>query len=1129
MQLRLGDLRNRIESPARAMYVAWESPKLMLLLLGVLLLFQGLAPAQVREVRRVLIVNELGLWSPGIAAINNEIFAALEKSPYQIEFYTEDLNTSLFPNETSQREFRDWYFRKYQNCKLDLIIAIGPSPIRFMSDSHEKFSPGTPIVFWGSTEAFAEPPKLDSAFTGVWGVVQPDKTFEAALQLQPNTKHLVVVGGVAPYDRYLEGLVKQRIHGYESKLDITYLTDLAMPDLLERLKHLPSNTIVYHTSIMQDAAGTHFIDATQSVPMVTSAANAPVFAVDDVDVGKGTVGGYVFSFSLAGRVAAGMAVRILGGEKPPDIPIVRGANTYMFDWRALKRWGFNENALPPGSVILNREPTMWEANKAYIIGGISLILAEALLIFGLLWQRTGRRAAETELAITYDRLRMAVEAGRSVGWDWDLKTGRDQWFGDLETVFGIPSDSYSGHVDDFRRKIHPEDRELVWQAVADARKNGKPYVAEFRVVRTDGTVRWITARGNFYYSPNGDAERMLGMAVDITDRKLAEEALRGSEQRLRLAVQAGRMYAYEWDASTDAIVRSAEFADILGTDQPMQTSRRDLIVQVHPDDRERLAAEFNRYTPESPSSQVQYRLLRPDGSTLWLERRARAFYDAESKLQRIIGVVADITELKHAEHKLHESQDRMAGIVGSAMDAIIAVDDEQRVVLFNAAAEKMFGCAQGEAIGTNVDHFIPQRFRSEHGAQITGFGESGITTRAMGTLGALWAVRKNGQEFPIEASIAYVDSDGRKLLTVIIRDITERRLAEQSIRESEERFRLVANTAPVMIWMAGTDKLCNYFNQPWLDFTGRSIEAELGNGWAEMVHPEDFQACLETYQAAFDRRKPFEMQYRLRRHDGEYRWLVDIGVPRLDANGFFTGYIGSCIDITDRKLAEEAMANIGRRLIEAHEEERTWIGRELHDDINQRLALTVIELERWGQEHPNSEVDLHEHIGHLKQRLSDLGKDVHALSHRLHSSKLDYLGLTVAASSFCREFAEQQKVEIDFTHARMPSSLPREISLCLFRILQEALQNAVKYSGVRHFTVKLERAPAEIQLTVSDHGIGFDQHNAFSGRGLGLISMRERAHLVKGELSVTSQPAGGTTILARVPFNAEEKRTSLAG
>src|SRR5207302_5337585 len=134
-------------------------------------------------------------------------------------------------------------------------------------------------------------------------------------------------------------------------------------------------------------------------------------------------------------------------------------------------------------------------------------------------------------------------------------------------------------------------------------QNRKPYIAEFRVVRPDGTVRWISARGKFYYGHNGDAERMLGMAVDITERKLAEEALRGSEQRLHLAVQAGRMYVYEWDASTDTIVRSPEFAEVLGTDQPIRTSRRELIVQVHPDDREQLTAAFARVTPERPYSQ----------------------------------------------------------------------------------------------------------------------------------------------------------------------------------------------------------------------------------------------------------------------------------------------------------------------------------------------------------------------------------------------------------------------------------------------------------------------------------------------------------------------------------------------
>lgn len=145
------------------------------------------------------------------------------------------------------------------------------------------------------------------------------------------------------------------------------------------------------------------------------------------------------------------------------------------------------------------------------------------------------------------------------------------------------------------------------------------------------------------------------------------------------------------------------------------------------------------------------------------------------------------------------------------------------------------------------------------------------------------------------------------------RDITQRKQAENAVRESEERFRLVANTAPVLIWMAGTDKLCTYFNQSWLEFTGRPLEAELGNGWAEGVHPDDLNACLDTYEQAFDRRESFRIQYRLRQHDGEYRWVLDIGVPRFNSDGSFAGYIGSCIDITDRKRAEEALASVSRR------------------------------------------------------------------------------------------------------------------------------------------------------------------------------------------------------------------------
>ena len=349
--------------------------------------------------------------------------------------------------------------------------------------------------------------------------------------------------------------------------------------------------------------------------------------------------------------------------------------------------------------------------------------------------------------------------------------------------------------------------------------------------------------------------------------------------------------------------------------------------------------------------------------------------------------------------------------------------------------------------------------------------------------------------------------------------------AAHVVRESEERFRLVANTAPVMIWMAGTDRLCSYVNQPWLEFTGRPLEAELGNGWVGGVHKEDLKRCLKVYSEAFDQHQSFAMEYRVRRNDGEYRWILDTGVPRFNASGTFAGYIGSCLDITDRRLAEDALASVGRKLIEAHEEERTRIARELHDDIVQRVALLTIELQQTADE----TTGVQNHIREVCRRLSDLGGDIQTLSHRLHSSKLEYLGLVGAAKSFCHELSEQRNVRIEFKHSDIPSAIPKEISLCLFRVLQEALQNAIKHSGVLDFVMEMRGTNDGISLTVRDSGIGFDLRDATNHQGLGLISMRERLLLVNGELSIQSEAGRGTTVLAQVPFGHVDHSKAIAG
>jgi signal transduction histidine kinase len=243
--------------------------------------------------------------------------------------------------------------------------------------------------------------KPDSHFTGVWGVAQPEKTLLAALKLQPDTKHVVVVGGVGPFDRSLQAVTKESLSKYESQFEFTYLTNLAMPALLERLRRLPSKTIVYHTSIMEDASGAHFIDAAQSVPMVVGAANAPVFVVDDVDVGKGTVGGNVVSWAADGQVAAGMAVRILEGVTPQEIPVVRNNNIYLFDWRALRRWGFRESDLPPGSIVIFRELSVWERTKWIWINGLIIILSLSALAAHLqLSRRQLKQARDAQLQLS---------------------------------------------------------------------------------------------------------------------------------------------------------------------------------------------------------------------------------------------------------------------------------------------------------------------------------------------------------------------------------------------------------------------------------------------------------------------------------------------------------------------------------------------------------------------------------------------------------------------------------------------------------------------------------------------------------------------------------------------------------
>jgi len=260
--------------------------------------------------------------------------------------------------------------------------------------------------------------------------------------------------------------------------------------------------------------------------------------------------------------------------------------------------------------------------------------------------------------------------------------------------------------------------------------------------------------------------------------------------------------------------------------------------------------------------------------------------------------------------------------------------------------------------------------------------------------------------------------------------------------------------------------------------------------------------------------------------DGHTVWLRNI-VNVIVEFGRVTQLVGISVDISESKQAEEFTSMMSRRLVQAQERERKRIARELHDDINQRLALMSVDLSELLKKHHRLSSEVRNAVVSVLRHTMELSMDIETLSHELHSSKLEYIGLVKAMVSFCREFGEKHAMEIDFKRQDLPISPSQEVSLCLFRVLQEALSNAAKYSGVKNLQVELVPRSGQVHLRISDSGRGFDLEKVIEGLGLGLTSMQERVRLVNGSIEIKSKPMGGTTIDVVIPFDAESQQ--LAG
>jgi PAS domain S-box-containing protein len=503
--------------------------------------------------------------------------------------------------------------------------------------------------------------------------------------------------------------------------------------------------------------------------------------------------------------------------------------------------------------------------------------------------------------------------------------------------------------------------------------------------------------------------------------------------------------------------------------------------------------------------QLEKRYFRKDGSLVWGRLSIALLNSRPSPL--VIAMVEDITDKKRAEEALL----RYAAIVESSEDAIASGTLDGIIVSWNTGAQHMYGYTEAEAVGKPITMILPPELRDEEKKILE-------TVRAGGHISQFETVRvaKTGKRINVSLTISPIkDSSGRIVgVSGIARDITERKQAEQALLSSEQRYRLLfeRNVAGVAIGSLNGRVLdCN---ERWARILGYESRGEvLGRHASELYfNPEEREPLLDELR---EKQAVFSRELQLKRKDGSPVWVL-FNAAALNAEHGAPILQATMIDISEWKRSDEALSGMTRKLIESQEQERARIGRELHDDINQRLAMLSLDLEQL-QENPS---EVQSRVQELRNQTTELSNDVQAMSHDLHSSKLEYLGVIAGIKSWCKEFGERQRVEIDFSND-VHSALPFEIGRSLFRVLQEALHNATKHSGVKRIEVQLREDSGEIHLIIRDSGKGFDVEAALQSKGLGLTSMRERIRLVNGTFSIESKPMGGTTIHVRVPLESK--------
>ncbi len=749
------------------------------LLFLLLLPTHPLCASDVTNPKRVLILYsfdpEQGVYVGFDDALRSRLRAGL---PDRIEFYTEYLDLARFPDPGHAKTLVKLLRLRLAGKKPDLIMPMGYAALDFLLNSGKDLFPNTPIVTIFNERKPGEGklgPEERSLVTGMKTRDELARTLDLALQLQPDTQRVVVVVGNSANDRFWAEQLRTDLAGYEGRVTFTYLTDLPMDRLLKQLTGLPPHTIIFYGYFLQDASGQFFLRE-EALDLIAKASNVPIYGFETSFLGHGVVGGCVEDPAATGTAVADMAVRVLSGEKPADIPmVIDSSNRNEVDWRQLKRWRISKSRLPPGTVVLFRNPSVWDRYRPLIIGSLFLVIVEAFFILALLVEREGRRRAEERLL--------------------SEKAFSDAVIESLPGIFSLQDETHKNirwnrNAEKFLR-YHPSQvqqlgnvpeklRDRIREKVREARETHQTVDFEVEVLGQGGTnndyqftVQSVQLEGRQY---------VVAAGIDISKRKQAEAELRLSEARFSSAFEYAPigMSLVAPDGRFFKVNRA--LCDMLGytAEELLMKTVQDI---TPADDWESDLSQVRRMLAgEISSYQLEKRNLQKSGRVVWIWLSVSLVRDNEGQPVYFVSQIQDITERKRAEEELKDAEERFAKAFHSSPEGCaIATLRERRFIEANDAFLRMTGYERSEVIGTTVDDLRLWPDPGQRESLMKKISEGGRVREE-----DVCFRTKSGKILQVRMSAEIIQLQNESCLLGLARDVTEQNLLEEQFRQAQK-------------------------------------------------------------------------------------------------------------------------------------------------------------------------------------------------------------------------------------------------------------------------------------------------------------------------------------------------------